>query len=180
MSVTMETCLPNMKLGFKNAFHRFLYILEDDFKVWAVAVRRVFGFLARAQHDRLALFGGEAQRRDAGSFALVSAVTERLKKRDARAWNDPTSPLASPTPAEPSPVSDCVRRRTRRSVSQRKPSPDRAAGPQGRARWTAAVSAPEGDSDHQVRLRTDGRTDGGPAFDTLAQRSALRAKIKNT
>lgn len=90
MSVNMETrssldsCPKQVKLRFENVFHRFLYIPEDDLKVRAVAVGRVFGFLACTQHDRFALFRGEAQRRDAGSFALVSSITERLKEKDTR------------------------------------------------------------------------------------------------
>lgn len=94
MSVNMETCLivdrwpKQMNLWFKNAFHRFLYILEDDVKVWAVAVRWVFGLLACTQHDRFALFRSEAQRRDAWSFALVSSITERLKKKDVCTYNN--------------------------------------------------------------------------------------------
>lgn len=46
-----------------------------------VTVWWVSGFLAGTQHDRFAGFRGEAQRRDAWSFALVSSITERLKKR---------------------------------------------------------------------------------------------------
>lgn len=64
--------------SFKDTFHRLHDILEDDLKVWAVAVRRVFGLLTGTQHDRPIFTRGEAKRSDARSFCLVSSVTERL------------------------------------------------------------------------------------------------------
>ena len=67
--------------SFKDAFHRLHYVLEDDLKVRAVAVRRVFGFLACAQHGRLVLVGAEAKRRDTRRFQLVGAVAKRLRDR---------------------------------------------------------------------------------------------------
>lgn len=80
---TTETCpIRQVKqLGFKKAFHRFHYVPVDDLEVRAVAVRRVFGFLAGAQHGRFALLGGEAQRGDARGFALVGPVAEWLKEK---------------------------------------------------------------------------------------------------
>lgn len=52
--------------------------------MWAVTIWSVFGFFTGTEHDCLVLLQAEAQRSDARSFGLVSAVTVGLRKTRAK------------------------------------------------------------------------------------------------